>query len=710
MMSKRILALLVCLLMCLSTLLGCSAGIPADAEQKGAYITMYLTDEVYNFDPAYAYMNEESESIVSLLFARLFTLNSRGKLEGDLVEEYETNEDEKNKEYTMTLTLRDAWWSDKIKLTADDVVYAWKRILNSENSFSCASLLFDLKNARAVKAGNCSIDDLGVCALNDNTVQITFEKPIDYDQFLLNLSSLALAPLREDYVGKGDDWAKKPGTMVTSGPFKLNKIKFDVDESVRYPDINGTDASNIPYKSPVNEKQATYNLLVLERNACYLRNPEDKDLDLNKSVEPYRIMIYCAHSDEELLAAYRGGSTLTVDMDGESRTKDDIFNVCGDIFYMGSIPLSLRSDASLMKKADITDALSTKVFYMNQNALIKNQSTREEVALFANADVRLALSLALDREEIAQTLVLAEAATGLVPNGIFNKDKKSTSFRKVGGALLNTGDNMAAAEEALNRAEINGKPVKASDYSFSITVNANDAEMMAMAEAAVAAWTTLGFDVTIVKRGTIVNNDYYKPTETIPEDICDDLYTEDILGGNFQVVALDYCAYSADAYSMLSSFAFNFSGMVDDDFNMVSHLTGYNSEKYNAIIDAIYYLPYYNSISAKDYGSFMMYESEEAFQAVLDSVGAVYNEYGINLNKQADARATLLHKAEELLMQEMPVIPVVFNKNATLTTKSLSGVDTDYYTAYQFKGAKLKNYEAFLLHFEQYIYAAKKLK
>jgi ABC-type oligopeptide transport system substrate-binding subunit len=710
MMSKRILALFVCLLMCLTTLLGCSKGIPADSDMKGAYITMYLTDEVYNFDPAYAYMNEESESIVSLLFARLFTLKDNGKLEGDLVEEYETNEDEKNKEYTMTLTLRDAWWSDKIKLTADDIVYAWKRILNSENSFACASLLFDLKNARAVKAGNCSIDDLGVCALNDNSLQITFEKPIDYDQFLLNLTSLALVPLREDYVSKGEDWAKKPGTMVTSGPFKLNKIKFDVSESTKYQDINGTDAYGNPYTEPVSSKEATYNLLVLERNACYNRNPEDKDLDWNESVEPFRIMIYCARSDEDLLAAYRGGSTLSVDMDGDTKTKDDVFNVCGDIFFMGSIPLSLRSDAALMKKADITDALSTKVFYMNQNALIKNQSTREEVALFANADVRLALSLALDREEIANTLVLAEAATGLVPNGIFNKDKKSSSFRKVGGSLLATTDNMAAAEEALARAEINGKPVKASDYSFSITVNANDADMMAMAEAAVAAWTTLGFDVEIVKRGTIVNNDYYKPTETIPEDICDDLYTEDIMNSNFEVVALDYCAYSADAYSMLSSFAFNFSGMVDDEFNMVSHLTGYNSEKYNAIIEAIYYLPYYNSISAKDYSSFMMYESEEAFQAVLDSVNAVYNEYGINLAKPEDARATLLHKAEEVLMQEMPVIPVVFNKNATLTSKSIKGVETDYYTDYKFEGTTLKNYEAFLVHFEEYVYAAKKIK
>jgi ABC-type transport system substrate-binding protein len=143
---------------------------------------------------------------------------------------------------------------------------------------------------------------------------------------------------------------------------------------------------------------------------------------------------------------------------------------------------------------------------------------------------------------------------------------------------------------------------------------------------------------------------------------------------------------------------------------MVSHLTGYNSEKYNAIIDAIYYLPYYNSITAKDYNSFMMYESEETFQAVLDSVNAVYNEYGINLAKPEDARATLLHKAEEVLMQEMPVIPVVFNKNATLTSKSIKNVETDYYTDYKFERTTLKNYEAFLVHFEEYVYAAKKIK
>ena len=98
MMSKRVIALLLCLLMCMTALLGCSERIKADSEVKGAYMTMFLTDEIYNFDPALAYMNEEAENIVSLLFARLFSLDANGKLKYELAEEYEINEDDKTKE------------------------------------------------------------------------------------------------------------------------------------------------------------------------------------------------------------------------------------------------------------------------------------------------------------------------------------------------------------------------------------------------------------------------------------------------------------------------------------------------------------------------------------------------------------------------------------------------------------------------------------
>ena len=132
MLSKRILALLLCLIVCLSTLVACGNKTTIDDKNKGAYITMYLTDEIYDFDPAYAYSNEQAESIVSLLFARLFSLNAKGKLTYELAESYEMKQDKKTGEVYMLLSLKETWWSDKTQVTADDIVYAWKRILNSE--------------------------------------------------------------------------------------------------------------------------------------------------------------------------------------------------------------------------------------------------------------------------------------------------------------------------------------------------------------------------------------------------------------------------------------------------------------------------------------------------------------------------------------------------------------------------------------------------
>ena len=109
-MMKRLIALLLCLLMCVPMFAGCAIefdekNTKKEDDDKGAYITMYLTDEVYNFDPALAFNNEEAESIVSLLFTRLFSLDKNGKLQYELAKSYTTAENEKTNEYTLTIKL-----------------------------------------------------------------------------------------------------------------------------------------------------------------------------------------------------------------------------------------------------------------------------------------------------------------------------------------------------------------------------------------------------------------------------------------------------------------------------------------------------------------------------------------------------------------------------------------------------------------------------
>ena len=100
-MLKRIVSLVLCLMMILPILAGCAAKDPSD---KGAQISMYLSDPLYNFDPAAAYGNESALKVVSLIFDNLFVLDSKGKVQKSLVEDYEIIEDEKENKYKESET------------------------------------------------------------------------------------------------------------------------------------------------------------------------------------------------------------------------------------------------------------------------------------------------------------------------------------------------------------------------------------------------------------------------------------------------------------------------------------------------------------------------------------------------------------------------------------------------------------------------------
>ena len=146
-MAKRILALLLCAVMLASCFVGCSK---ADDGDKGQYITAYLSNDIYDLDPAKAYTNESLTNVVGLLFDTLFKLDSNKKVKKSLVSSYWTTEDDNSQEYIMYLRLNSkACWSDGTAVSANDVVYAWKRLLEVDASYSAAALLFDIKNARA---------------------------------------------------------------------------------------------------------------------------------------------------------------------------------------------------------------------------------------------------------------------------------------------------------------------------------------------------------------------------------------------------------------------------------------------------------------------------------------------------------------------------------------------------------------------------------
>ena len=707
-MMKRILALLLCAATLVSMLAVFTSCGKKDEDYKGQYITIYLTDNVYDLDPVKAYKNEALAKVVSLMFDTLFTLDEKGKVKKSLVKEYWTEENESAGEYKMYLRLKETNWSDGTAVSANDIVFAWKRLLEVDADYEAASLLFDIKNARAAKEGDASIDDVAIYPSEQQLLEIQFEGKIDYDQFLLNLTSLALAPLRDDIVSKSDDWAKKPGTMVCSGPFKLGRINWIQDMTKKYTDdtyveiVKETgelayDENGQPITGGEFFSQRVSDF-ILERNVYYYRDVE-KD-DLFKSVEPYRLCVDCSLTDEQLESAYDAGV----------------------IMYVGDIPLSLRSGSSLSSAAEVAEtSLSTNALYFNQNAVVDDGS-EEGFKLFAIPEVRQALSLAIDRDALVDAIVYAEAATGLVPTGVFQTDSSKTTFRsQAGSASEYLSYDLSEAKSLLSSAGIDP-----SKYYFTLTYADYDEVHTTVATEIVKAWQALGFNAQLMGydkngemtdeskltvRSTIINNDYYKYTKEYTSDICDDLYAEDLKSGNFQVILFDSVAYTADAYSILAPYAKAFSGKAMDmsdtsNYQLTAHVTGYDSEEYNDIMEAVYFLQYYDKFNsttgvlATTY--FNQYESAAdnaaAEKAMYDKITAIYEEYNVSTDPKnyLEARATLLHAAEDILMKDMPVAPLFFNLEATVTSSKLKGLDSTYYVPTTFTQAEIKSYDDYL--------------
>ena len=257
-MMKRVIAFLLCLLM----LLPCAVACARDPEDKGAYIRMYLTEKIYDFDPLAAFENSNNIQLVSLLFAGLFKVDEDGDVEPDLVDDYDYIYDEEEDRYYLSLTLKSTKWSDGVPLTAAHAQYAFNRLFKS--SHPATAMLYDIKNAREIVAGNITRDALQVTAVDDTLLEIEFEHDIDIDAFLQVLASPALFPVR-DIADYDANWAKSTTTMVCSGPFKVRRMNYE--------DKDG---------------------FVLERNSYYFLDKKEDDIDDYVTL-PFDLRLYHAH-------------------------------------------------------------------------------------------------------------------------------------------------------------------------------------------------------------------------------------------------------------------------------------------------------------------------------------------------------------------------------------------------------------------------------
>lgn len=166
-------------------------------------------------DPSLA-TDVASQHVLDDLFEGLVTLDQAGNVVPGVATRWTMSSDGK----TWTFHLRDdARWSNGKPVTAQDFLYAWKRILDPATASEYAQALGPIVNALQINAGKLPVDQLGATAPDAHTLIVRLVAPTPY--FLNLLTNMYLAPEYAPAIQQwGDAWTR-PGHMVSNGAFRL---------------------------------------------------------------------------------------------------------------------------------------------------------------------------------------------------------------------------------------------------------------------------------------------------------------------------------------------------------------------------------------------------------------------------------------------------------------------------------------------------------
>lgn len=225
-MKKRVLAAFLSMAMVAGLATGCGTpgGGKSDGDSADGKVFRYAVNTLpTTLDPTKGQSIGDNE--IQHAVTEGLTRNTAGDIKPGIAESWDESEDG----LTYTFHLRkDAKWSDGEPITAADFEYSWKRLVNPETASPYAFIGDCLKNGQAIEQGKMDVEELGVKAVDDTTLEVTLEHPTSYFLSLIG-SSGQFAPLRQDIVEKyGTDFAATSEKNVYSGPFVMTSSEDNV--------------------------------------------------------------------------------------------------------------------------------------------------------------------------------------------------------------------------------------------------------------------------------------------------------------------------------------------------------------------------------------------------------------------------------------------------------------------------------------------------
>jgi oligopeptide transport system substrate-binding protein len=369
-MKKKLLSALLVVAMLATTVVGCGfTGTPeeapaateetADGETAAPAkksVTLSQLSDPIKYDPR-DMVGNDMQMIGIQQYVGLIKANANGELEPACAESWEVSDD--FTVYTFKIN-ENVKWSDGKNVTAHDFVYAWTTALNPEFASEAADQYYDIKNAQAYNTGKATVEEVGVKALDDYTLEVTMEYPNGL--FEEKVASVKMAPVRQDIVEMYDDpreLAITPDTLVVNGPYKMTS-----------------------YQSK--------NQIVLTKNENYY-NADKVAID--------EVVVKFIEEATTSLASFKTGEV----------------DICSNI-PTAEVPGMIADGTALARPM-----LATYYYSLNMDPETQDPAVYEALS---KLEVRQALSLAIDRTLITEKVVQGgqTPSKGFVPAGITMPD------------------------------------------------------------------------------------------------------------------------------------------------------------------------------------------------------------------------------------------------------------------------------------------------
>ncbi len=196
-----------------------------------------------------------SIAVARNMFVGLLKLEPDGSISSAAAKDYTISQD--GLVYTFTIDLRYQWKAAggfTAGLTARDFVYGFQRLFDPQTRSPYAQDYFCIKNSKKANSGDIEPYNIGVRAIDDETLEIVLEYP--NAEFLSLLTKLPASPCNQEFFESCEGkYGLEAEAIASNGPFYVRywlHDKYGTDNYVRLRRNDGYSAVSVVYPSGVN--------------------------------------------------------------------------------------------------------------------------------------------------------------------------------------------------------------------------------------------------------------------------------------------------------------------------------------------------------------------------------------------------------------------------------------------------------------------------